>query len=71
MFDGLVLRSQDPFGLDQEIWAQLTVYQALRRAMTEATDTDPSIDPDRASFTIALEAARDQVITAQSARPTR
>ncbi|MBB5489261.1 hypothetical protein HNR07_005959 [Nocardiopsis metallicus] len=65
LLDGLVLRSQDPFGLQQEIWAQLALYQALRRAMVEATDTDASIDPDRASFTVALEAARNQVITAQ------
>ncbi|MFU8855224.1 IS4 family transposase, partial [Micromonospora sp. SL1-18] len=70
LLDGLVLRSQDPFGLEQEIWAQLTVYQALRRAMTEATDTDPSLDPDRASFAIALETARNQVVTAQGILPT-
>lgn len=28
---GLVLRSQDPVGVQQELWAHLTVYQALRR----------------------------------------
>jgi hypothetical protein len=70
LLNGLVLRSQDPFGLEQEIWAQLIVYQALRRAMTEATDTDTSLDPDRASFTIALETARDQVVSAQGILPT-
>ncbi|WP_327427960.1 IS4 family transposase [Streptomyces sp. NBC_01236] len=70
LLDGLVLRSRDPFGLEQELWAQLTVYQALRRAMAEATDTDASLDPDRASFTIALETARDQVTTAQGILPT-
>ena len=32
--------------------------------MTDATDTRPGIDPDRASFTIALNAARDQLIQA-------
>jgi hypothetical protein len=32
--------------------------------MTGATDTDPEVDPDRASFTIALNTARDQVIHA-------
>lgn len=70
LLDGLVLRSQDPFGLEQELWAQLTVYQALRRAMAEATDTDACLDPDRASFTIALETSREQVITAQGILPT-
>lgn len=61
---GLVLRSQDPTGIQQEIWAQLTVYQAIRRAMTEAVESVPGTDPDRAAFTIAVEAARDQVVTA-------
>jgi hypothetical protein len=32
--------------------------------MTEATDPHPKIDPDRASFSIALHAARDQLIMA-------
>jgi hypothetical protein len=69
LLDGLVLRSQDPFGITQKLWAQLTVYQALRRAMFEATDTVCGIDPDRASFTTAREAARDQLITAQGILP--
>jgi hypothetical protein len=76
LLGGLVLRSQDPLGVQQEIWAQLAVYQALRRAMTEAVESAPGADPDRAAFTAALEAARSQVITAEgvlpeSARPTR
>ena len=32
--------------------------------MADATDTQPDIDPDRASFTIALHAARDQLVQA-------
>jgi hypothetical protein len=32
--------------------------------MTDATSTHPGIDPDRASFTIALHSARDQLIQA-------
>ncbi|MEV1286483.1 hypothetical protein [Micromonospora sp. NPDC049679] len=32
--------------------------------MTDATDSVPDADPDRASFAIALNAARDQVIQA-------
>jgi hypothetical protein len=39
-------------------------YQILRLAMTDATSTQPTIDPDRASFTIALHTARDQLIQA-------
>jgi hypothetical protein len=32
--------------------------------MADATGTQPDIDPDRASFTIALGAARDQLVKA-------
>ncbi|MFI9077958.1 transposase, partial [Streptomyces sioyaensis] len=40
----------------------LTAYQALRTAMTDATDSAPGTDPDRAGFTTALAAARDQLV---------
>ncbi|MFJ9845910.1 IS4 family transposase [Kitasatospora sp. NPDC101155] len=59
-----VLRARTPAGIAQEIYALLTVYQSLRIAITDATDTDTTASPDRGSFTIALEAARDQVIQA-------
>ncbi|MEU8184021.1 hypothetical protein AB0B85_32215 [Micromonospora sp. NPDC049044] len=36
----------------------------LRTAMVDATDSRPGLDPDRASFTTALNAARDQVVHA-------
>src|SRR5439155_2079911 len=62
---GYVLRSRGRAGAEQELWALLTVYQALRMAMTAATGTVPGTDPDRASFTVALEAAREQVIAAR------
>ena len=39
-------------------------YQILRLAMADATSTQPDVDPDRASFTIALRTARDQLIQA-------
>jgi hypothetical protein len=63
--EGLVLRSGDQCGLEQELWAQLTVYQVLRRAMVEAVESVPGTDPDLASFTVALQTARDQVIGAR------
>ncbi|MFF3160127.1 hypothetical protein [Streptomyces sp. NPDC057910] len=61
---GRVLRSDLPQDIEQEIYALLTVYQALRIAMTDAAATTPGLDPDRMSFTIALETACDQVIAA-------
>jgi hypothetical protein len=59
-----VLRSRDRAGAEQELWALLAVYQALRMAMTAAAES-AGADPDRASFTAALEAARDQVTAAR------
>ncbi len=42
----------------------LVVYQLLRTAMADATTTQDGIDPDRASFTVAWQAARDLLIQA-------
>ena len=64
LLGGYVLRSRDRAGAEQELWALLTVYQAMRMAMTAAAEA-AGTDPDRASFTVALEAAREQVITAR------
>jgi Insertion element 4 transposase N-terminal/Transposase DDE domain len=61
---GRVLRSRTPDGIDQEIHALLITYQLLRTAMVDATDSRPGLDPDRASFTTALNTARDQVVHA-------
>jgi hypothetical protein len=64
LLGGYVLRSRDRAGAEQELWALLAVYQALRMAMTAAAEAARA-DPDRASFTAALESAREQVITAR------
>lgn len=61
---GRVLRARTPDGIDQEIHALLTVYQLLRTAMVDATDSRPGLDPDRASLTTALNTARDQLVQA-------
>lgn len=61
---GRVLRARTPGGIEQEIWALLVTYQALRTAIADAASTAPGTDPDRASFTIALNTARDQIILA-------
>jgi hypothetical protein len=64
LLEGRVLRSADPAGLEQEIWALLALYQALRRAMVTAIETVPGTDPDRASFTAALQTAAQTLIQA-------
>jgi Insertion element 4 transposase N-terminal/Transposase DDE domain len=63
---GRVLRARTPDGTEQEAYALLVTYQALRTAIADAVGTVPGTDPDRASFTIALNAARDQVTLAAS-----
>lgn len=59
-----VLRARTLPGIAQEIYALLCVYQVIRTAISDATSTVPKADPDRASFSVALQAARDQVIQA-------
>ena len=61
---GRVLRSRTPTGVDQEVYALLITYQALRIAISDATLTRPDLDPDRASFSVARQAARDRLIAA-------
>ncbi len=51
------------------MWALLTLYQLLRMAMTTAVETCPGTNPDRASFTSALQTARDQLIAAAGVCP--
>lgn len=63
ILSGRVLRARTPDGIAQEIYALLITYQALRITMSDATATTTST-ADRAGFTVALNAARDQVIQA-------
>lgn len=69
LFQGRVLRSKDPVGLTQGMRALLTLYQALRSAMVTAVGTVSGCDSGRAAFTVALEAARDTVVSSAGSRP--
>jgi Insertion element 4 transposase N-terminal/Transposase DDE domain len=69
MLDGRVLRSRSIPGLDQEVYALLTAYQALIRAADDAVGTRPGLAMERISFTILLEAAADQVTLAADVFP--
>ncbi|MFI1120546.1 IS4 family transposase [Streptomyces hygroscopicus] len=59
-----VLRARTLPGIAQEIYALLTAYQMIRIAIADTTCTVPGTDPDRASFSVAFQTARDQVIQA-------
>ncbi|WP_354643063.1 IS4 family transposase [Kitasatospora camelliae] len=62
---GLVLRSQHPDGVEQEIFAFLLVHHALRDLMHQAA-RQAGHDPDRISFTRTLRVVRRHV-TGQAA----
>jgi Transposase DDE domain len=58
--DGVVLRSKTPDGAEQELWALLCAYHAIRElicAAAELTDQDPL----RLSFIAALDAVRGPI----------
>jgi transposase IS4-like protein/DDE family transposase len=69
LLQGRVLRSGDPAGVEQELWALLTLYQLLVMAMVTAVQTQPGTDPDRASFTTALDTAANQLTNARGIAP--
>jgi Transposase DDE domain/Insertion element 4 transposase N-terminal len=61
------LRGHSPDLAEQEIWALLTVYNALvDHAVTAAVDL--GVDPDEISFTTVLRATRDYLIAAAPCR---
>jgi hypothetical protein len=66
LLQGRVLRSGNPVGIEQEMWALLAVYQALRTAVTDAIQSVPGTDPDRASYQAAVETAQNLVTTARN-----
>jgi hypothetical protein len=48
----VVLRSRDPDGVRQEVWAHLLVHYAIRTFMHQAA-LDAEVDPDRLSLPAA------------------
>jgi hypothetical protein len=56
-----VLRSKDPEGVAQEMWALFAVYQAIHTLIGTAVDAT-GIPPDQISFPHALAAATDSVM---------
>lgn len=59
-----MLRSRSVPGLEQEIFALLTVYQALVRMAGDVTTATPALSVQRVSFTVLFQAAADQIIVA-------
>ena len=66
-----VLRSKDPNGIAQELYALLIVYQIVQIALAKAALDQPGhpvVDPDRVSFTATLRAL---IRTIGSTEPAR
>ncbi|APT06413.1 hypothetical protein BSP99_02310 [Corynebacterium glutamicum] len=61
LLDGWVLRGRYPQAVEQEVWAVLVLYQAIRIAMADSVLT-VGISPVRLSFSVAIFVARDQVV---------
>lgn len=61
LLDGRVLRGRYPQAVEQEVWAVLVLYQAVRIAMADSVLT-VGVPPLRLSFSVAVSAARDQVV---------
>jgi predicted kinase len=59
----VILRSRDPQGVHQELWAYLITYQALRVLMSQAA-VKAGCDADELSFTAAIRVIR-RTITAR------
>jgi Insertion element 4 transposase N-terminal/Transposase DDE domain len=57
-----VLRSQDPDGVNQEIYAYLITYQAVQHLRHQAA-ASAALDPDRLSFTSVLRVVRRAITT--------
>ena len=66
----MVLRSQTPDGVEQEVYGFLLVHYAIRTLMHQAA-LDAGIDPDRISFTRSLRVARRQVTAQAAFSPSR
>ncbi len=66
---GFILRSKSPELVTQEVYALLTVYQALCTFKTE-TANGAGIDPDRISFTVTVRVAREHVTGQAALTPT-
>jgi hypothetical protein len=63
-----ILRSKSPDLVRQELFAFLTVYQALCSLKADAA-RDADLDPDRISFTVTVRLARIEVINQAAATP--
>jgi Transposase DDE domain len=66
---GRVLRSRTVPGIEQEVYALLTAYQALIRVASDLVTARPELPVQRVSLTVLLNAAADQIVAARGTGP--
>ncbi|MER6333926.1 hypothetical protein ABT298_32370 [Streptomyces sp. NPDC001034] len=67
-----MLSSRTVPGLEQEVYALLTVYQALVRTADDLVTARPGLPAERVSMIVLLNAAADQIVAAHGiAQPAR
>ena len=69
ILDGRVLRSRTIPGIEQEVHALLTVYQALVRVASDLATARPGLPAHRISPTVLLNTAADQITAARGIDP--
>ncbi|GAA1934781.1 IS4 family transposase [Streptantibioticus ferralitis] len=70
ILDRRVLRSRTVPGLEQEVYALLTVYQALVRLAGDLITAQPGLSAERVSLIVLLNAGADQIVAARGIAPT-
>ncbi|WP_268248478.1 IS4 family transposase [Streptomyces melanogenes] len=65
ILDGRILRSRTVPGIEQELYALLTVYQALIRTADDLVFVHAEVPAHRISFTVLLRAAADTIVTGE------
>jgi hypothetical protein len=68
LLNGQPLRGQTPIRAQQELWAALVVYQAIRLLISLAALTQ-ELDPSRISFTAARDAVEHTITTTPTNAP--
>ncbi|WP_053729748.1 transposase [Streptomyces sp. WM6378] len=65
ILDGRILRSRTVPGIEQELHALLTVYQALIRTADDLVFVHEELPAHRISFTVLLRAAADTIVAGE------
>ena len=69
ILDDRVLRSRTVLGIEQEVYALLTGYQALIRIASDLVTARPELPVQCVSLTVLLNAAADRIVAGRDTGP--